>query len=86
MQLERRGPKPAVDDEKIAAWLEAQRKASLSPYKYVEVTRLAVYSRRCFSTTTMPSVLSSPQSRGCRRGGQDGSGALSLFFCKCARG
>ena len=44
MQLERRGPKPAVDDGKIAAWLEAQRKASLSPYKYVDVTRFAVYS------------------------------------------
>ena len=44
VQLERRGPKPAVDDGKIATWLEAQRKASLSPYKYVDVTRLAVYS------------------------------------------
>ena len=44
VQLWRRGPKPAVDDGKIAAWLEAQRKASLSPYKYVHVTRLAVYS------------------------------------------
>ena len=43
-QLERRGPKPAVNDGKIAAWLEAQRKASLSSYKYVDVTRLAVYS------------------------------------------
>ena len=77
VQLERRGPKPGVDDKKIAAWLEAQRKATLPPYKYVDVTRLAVYSRRCFSTTAMPSVLCSPQSRGCRRGGQDGFGASS---------
>ena len=44
VQLGGRGPKPAVDDGKIAAWLEAQRKASLSPYKYVHVTGLAVYS------------------------------------------
>ena len=44
VQLGRRGPKTAVDDGKIAAWLEAQRKASLSSYKYVHVTRLAVYS------------------------------------------
>ena len=77
VQLERRGPKPAVDDGKIAAWLEAQRQASLSPYKYVDVTRLVVYSRRCFSTIAMPSVLCSPPSRGCRRGGPDGSRAPS---------
>ena len=42
VQLERRGPKPAVDDKKMAAGLEAQRNASLSPYKYVDVIRLVV--------------------------------------------
>ena len=35
MELGRRGPKPIVDDSKIAAWSEAQRTASLAPDTYV---------------------------------------------------